>query len=88
MVLDCGVPRMKLPTWAVYKHLDLDERERIHLRWCKLMGKDPNSEDDVNEFFDLVDAVPEPDANAPPKSSSPAITSTGRPRGRPRKVQE
>lgn len=82
---------MKLPTWSVYKYLDLDERERIHLRWCKLMGKDPNSEDHVNEFFDLVDAVPEPDPNALPpkaKSSTPTITATGRPRGRPRKSDQ
>lgn len=82
---------MKLPTWSVYKLLDLDERERIHLRWCKLMGKDPDSEEDVNEFFDLVDAVPEPDINAPPKKIrplTPSVTSSGKPRGRPRKVQE
>ena len=82
---------MKLPTWSVYKLLDLDERERIHLRWCKLMGKDPASEDDVNEFFDLVDAVPEIDPAAPPpksKSLTPSLTAAGRPRGRPRKVQE
>ena len=82
---------MKLPTWSVYKLLDLDERERIHLRWCKLMGKDPNNEDDVNEFFDLVDAVPEPDPNAPPKKVkplAPSVTASGKPRGRPRKVQE
>ena len=80
---------MKLPTWSVYKLLDLDERERIHLRWCKLMGKDPNNEDDVNEFFDLVDAVPEPDPNAVPKKPKPAtpsLTPSGRPRGRPRKT--
>jgi hypothetical protein len=81
----------KLPTWSVYKFLPLEERERIHLRWCKLMGKDPNSEEDVNEFFDLVDAVPEVDINAsPPKSKSltPSLTAAGKTRGRPRKVQE
>lgn len=81
---------MKLPTWSVYKLLDLDERERIHLRWCKLMGKDPNSEEDVNEFFDLVDDVPEPDINAAPKKIKPATPSvfpSGKPRGRPRKIQ-
>lgn len=81
---------MKLPTWSEYKFLDLDERERIHLRWCKLMGKDPNSEDDVNEFFDLVDAVPPPDPDAPPKkvrTPTPSVYPSGKPRGRPPKSE-
>ena len=77
---------MKLPTWSVYKWLDLDERERIHLRWCKLMGKDPNNEDHVNEFFALVDAVPEPDPTAKPKSLTPTILPSGKTKGRPRKT--
>lgn len=71
---------MKLPTWSVYRFMELDERERIHLAWCRRHQKDPNSEADVNEFFDEMDTVPEPDANAPQKPY------TGRPRGRPRKI--
>jgi len=70
----------RLPTWSVYKFMDLDERESIHLKWCKRHNKDPNSEADVNEFFDEMETVPEPDPNAPPKPY------TGKPRGRPRKL--
>ena len=73
---------MKLPTWSVYKFMDLDEREKIHLRWCKKHSKDPNSEADVNEFFDEMSTVPEPDPNAPPQPY------TGKPRGRPRKTDQ
>jgi len=79
---------MKLPTWTVYKLLSLEEREHIHLKWCKLMGKDPNNEDHVNEFFDLVDAVPEPDPMAKPKrdpNAPPTILPSGKTKGRPRK---
>lgn len=71
---------MKLPTWSVYRNLPLEERESIHLDWCQQHHRDPNSEQDVNEFFDLVDAVPEPDPTLPKKPY------TGKPRGRPRKV--
>lgn len=70
---------MKLPSWHVYKWMDLEERESIHLKWCKKHSKDPNSEADVNEFFDLLDAVPLGDPNEPPQPY------TGKPRGRPRK---
>ena len=70
---------MKLPSWHVYKYLDLDERESIHLKWCKKHNKDPNSEQDVNEFFDLLDAVPLGD---------PAVPYEGKPRGRPRKPDQ
>lgn len=69
----------RLPTWSVYKYLDLDERERIHLAWCRQHQRDPDSETDVNEFFDEMATVPEPDPNEPKKPY------TGRPRGRPRK---
>lgn len=71
----------RLPTWSVYRNLPLEERESIHLKWCKKHSRDPNSEADVDEFFDEIDAVPEPDPNTP----KPAYT--GKPRGRPRKVQ-
>ena len=70
---------MKLPSWHVYKWMDLEERESIHLKWCKKFNKDPNSEADVNEFFDLLDAVPLGD---------PAEPYTGKPRGRPRKPDQ
>ena len=70
----------RLPTWSVYRYLDLDERERIHLAWCRKMKRDPDSEQDVNEFFDEMATVPEPDATEPRKPY------TGKPRGRPRKV--
>jgi hypothetical protein len=69
----------RLPTWSVYRNLPLEERESIHLKWCQRHNRDPNNEQDVDEFFDLVDAVPEPDANEPKKPY------TGKPRGRPRK---
>ena len=72
----------KLPTWSVYKFLPLEERERIHLDWCKQHKKNPNSEADVDEFYDEIDSVPEPDPNAPPPPY------TGKPRGRPRKNPE
>jgi hypothetical protein len=68
---------MRLPTWSVYKWLDLEERESIHLKWCKKHNKDPNSEADVDEFFDEMELVPEPDPENPPK-----------PKGRPRKVDQ
>ena len=70
---------IKLPTWNAYKYLPLEERERIHLAWCKKHRKDPNAEQDVNEFFDEMDLVPEPDPNAP------KAPYTGKPRGRPKK---
>jgi hypothetical protein len=73
---------MKLPTWSVYKWLELDERERIHLQWCKKHRKDPNSEADVDEFFDEMELVPEPDPNAP------KLPYVGKPRGRPRKPDQ
>ena len=73
---------MKLPSWHVYKWMDLEERESIHLKWCKKFNKDPNSEADVNEFFDLLDAVPLGDPDAP------AQPYTGKPRGRPRKPDQ
>ncbi len=69
----------QLPTWSVYRFLSLDERERIHVEWCRRHSKDPNSEADVNEFFDEMELVPEPDSNAP------KLPYTGKPRGRPRK---
>ena len=72
----------KLPTWSVYKFLPLEERERIHIAWCRKHRKDPNSEADVDEFFDKIDSVPEPDADA----TRPVYT--GKPRGRPRKNSE
>lgn len=68
--------KMKLPTWSTYRGLDLDERERIHLEWCRKHRKDPNSEEHVNEFFDEMDTMSEPD---------PDVPYTGKPRGRPRK---
>lgn len=72
----------RLPTWTAYKFLPLEERERIHLQWCRRHRRDPNSESDVNDFFDQMDLVPEPDPNEPPKPY------TGKPRGRPRKTTE
>ena len=80
---------MKLPTWSVYKYLELEERERIHLDWCRQFHKDPNSEDHVNEFFDLIDAVPEVDPNAPAartRPTGPTILPSGKTKGRPRKT--
>lgn len=59
--------------------MPLEERERIHMSWCKKHKKDPNSEADVDEFFDEMETVPEPDPNAP----KPVYV--GKPRGRPRK---
>ena len=70
---------MKLPTWGVYKWMDPADRESIHLKWCKKHNRDPDSEDHVNEFFDEMATVPEPDPMAPPQPY------TGKPRGRPRK---
>lgn len=70
-----------LPTWTIYRYLPLEQREQIHLTWCQEHDRDPDSESDVDEFFDLLDAVPEPDPN------TPRPPYTGRPRGRPRKVQ-
>jgi hypothetical protein len=79
LILTGHMMTTKLPTWSVYKFLPLEERERIHIQWCKRHRKDPNSEQDVDEFFDEMELVPEPDANTP----KPVYT--GRPRGRPRK---
>jgi hypothetical protein len=52
------------------------------LQWCKKHNKDPNNEQDVDEFFDEMEQVPEPDANAPP------VPYVGKPRGRPRKPDQ
>lgn len=77
----------QLPTWSVYKWLDLDQRESIHLKWCKKHSKDPNSELHVNEFFDEMALVPEPvDGEIKPKPAPRAKPVPGRAPGRPKKT--
>lgn len=50
---------MNLPTWNVYRHQPLDDREKLFLSWCKKHKRDPENEDDVNAFFDDLDRVVE-----------------------------
>lgn len=82
---------MKLPTWSKYRWMELNEREKIHRAWCKKYSKDPDSEEDVNQFFAEMDMVPEEDedGNVTLREVKPrAKPVPGRAPGRPKKTPQ
>lgn len=46
-------------TWAQYKYLSFEVKEEIWLGWCRANKKNPDLDETVDEFYDIMDATQE-----------------------------
>ena len=46
-------------TWTQYKGLSFEVKDEIWLKWCAINQKNPDLDDSVDEFFDLMDNTQE-----------------------------
>ena len=46
-------------TWAQYKGLSFEIKEDIWLKWCKANKKNPDLDETVDEFYDIMDNTQE-----------------------------
>jgi len=46
-------------TWTQYKGLSFEVKDEIWLNWCAINQKNPDLDESVDEFFDLMDNTQE-----------------------------